>query len=41
MGGEGGLISVNARGQIAVPFKSQGMKRAWFQGDGDIFSEAF
>jgi len=41
MGGEGGLISVNARGEVAVPFKSQGMKRAWFQDDGDIFSEAF
>jgi len=41
MGGEGGLISVNARGDVAVPFRSQGMKRAWFQGDGEIFSEAF
>lgn len=41
MGGEGGLISVNAKGDVAVPFKSQGMKRAWFQGDGGIFSEAF
>ncbi len=41
MGGEGGLIAVNARGDIAVPFRSAGMKRAWFQGDGDIVSEAF
>lgn len=41
MGGEGGLIAVNARGEIAVPFRSAGMKRAWFQGDGDIVSEAF
>jgi beta-aspartyl-peptidase (threonine type) len=41
MGGEGGLIGVNAQGEVAVPFKSQGMKRAWFQGDGEIFSEAF
>lgn len=41
MGGEGGLIAVNAHGDIAVPFRSAGMKRAWFQGDGDIASEAF
>ncbi|MBW8733591.1 MAG: isoaspartyl peptidase/L-asparaginase [Asticcacaulis sp.] len=41
MGGEGGLIAVNSAGEVAVPFRSQGMKRAWFQGDGDIVSEAF
>ncbi len=45
MGGEGGLISVNARGEVAVPFRSQGMKRAWFTtangADGEITSEAF
>ncbi len=40
-GGDGGLISVNARGEISVPFRSQGMKRAWFSGDSDIISEAF
>ena len=41
MGGEGGMIAVNAKGEIAVPFRSQGMKRAWFSGDRDIVSEAF
>ena len=41
MGGEGGLISVNRAGDIAVPFRSAGMKRAWFRGDGAITSEAF
>ncbi|ESQ87551.1 asparaginase [Asticcacaulis sp. AC460] len=41
MGGEGGLIAVNAVGHVSVPFRSQGMKRAWFSGDGDICSEAF
>lgn len=41
MGGEGGLISVNKHGQVAVPFRSQGMKRAWFRGDQEITSEAF
>ena len=41
MGGEGGLISVNRSGEIAVPFRSAGMKRAWFQGGGAIVSDAF
>lgn len=45
MGGEGGLIAVNAAGQVSVPFRSQGMKRAWFTfadgSDGAITSEAF
>ncbi|EGF93395.1 asparaginase family protein [Asticcacaulis biprosthecium C19] len=41
MGGEGGLIAVNATGHVSVPFRSQGMKRAWFSGEGDILSEAF
>ncbi len=41
MGGEGGLITLNAQGQVAIPFRSQGMKRAWFSGDGEITSEAF
>lgn len=41
MGGEGGLIAVNAKGEVCVPFRSQGMKRAWFSGDGEIVSEAF
>ena len=41
LGGEGGLISVNARGEIRVPFRSQGMKRAWFSGESEIVSAAF
>lgn len=41
MGGEGGLIAVTARGEVCVPFRSQGMKRAWFRGDEAIVSEAF
>ena len=41
MGGEGGLIAVNRKGEVAVPFRSQGMKRAWFRGDDEIASEAF
>lgn len=29
MGGEGGLIAVDARGNVALPFNSEGMYRAW------------
>ena len=41
MNGEGGLIAVNKNGEVTVPFRSQGMKRAWFSGDSEIISEAF
>lgn len=29
LGGDGGLIAVSAEGEIALPFVSEGMKRAW------------
>jgi beta-aspartyl-peptidase (threonine type) len=41
MGGEGGLIALNPNGEVIAPFRSQGMKRAWFSDDGEIVSEAF
>lgn len=41
MGGEGGLIALNRNGEVIAPFRSQGMKRAWFSDDGEIISEAF
>lgn len=41
MGGEGGLIALNRQGEVIAPFRSQGMKRAWFSGDSEIVSEAF
>lgn len=41
MGGEGGLIALNRQGEVIAPFRSQGMKRAWFSGDSEIISEAF
>jgi len=41
LGGEGGLILVTRTGEVHVPFRSAGMKRAFFSGDGDIVSEAF
>ncbi|MDP1630038.1 MAG: isoaspartyl peptidase/L-asparaginase [Caulobacter sp.] len=41
LGGEGGLIAVDAAGNIAMPFVSAGMKRAALLPSGDIVSEAF
>ncbi len=41
LGGEGGLIVVNAKGEIAMPFNSAGMKRAALYADGTILSEVF
>jgi L-asparaginase/beta-aspartyl-peptidase (threonine type) len=41
MGGDGGLISVSAAGEIAMPFASEGMKRAALHADGRIEAEAF
>ena len=41
MGGDGGLIALDALGNRADPFNSQGMKRAWLTPDGDIGVEVF
>ena len=41
MGGDGGLIALDAQGHIAAPFNSQGMKRAWLTSAGDIGVEVF
>ncbi|MFZ5668194.1 MAG: isoaspartyl peptidase/L-asparaginase family protein [Pseudomonadota bacterium] len=41
LGGEGGLIAVDAAGNVAMPFVSAGMKRAALTPNGDIVSEAF
>ena len=41
LGGEGGLIAVDAAGRVAMPFASPGMKRAALLPDGRIVSEAF
>jgi isoaspartyl peptidase/L-asparaginase-like protein (Ntn-hydrolase superfamily) len=35
LGGDGGLIAVDAKGNVATPFTSQGMKRAWATSAGD------
>ena len=41
LGGDGGLIAVGADGGIAMPYNSQGMKRAALHPDGRITSAAF
>jgi L-asparaginase/beta-aspartyl-peptidase (threonine type) len=41
LGGDGGLIAVDRHGRIAMPYNSQGMKRAALHPDGRITSAAF
>jgi isoaspartyl peptidase/L-asparaginase-like protein (Ntn-hydrolase superfamily) len=41
LGGDGGLIAVSRSGEIAMPYNSQGMKRAALHPDGRITSAAF
>ena len=41
LGGDGGLIALDSAGNIAHPFNSQGMKRAWLTTDGQIGVEVF
>lgn len=41
MGGDGGLIALDANGNIADPYNSQGMKRAWLDTDGNIVVRVF
>ena len=41
LGGDGGLIALDADGNVATPFVSEGMKRAVLDRDGQITSAAF
>jgi beta-aspartyl-peptidase (threonine type) len=41
LGGDGGLIALDRDGNIAQPFNSQGMKRAWLTPAGEIGVEVF
>jgi isoaspartyl peptidase/L-asparaginase-like protein (Ntn-hydrolase superfamily) len=41
LGGEGGMIAVSATGDVAMPFASEGMKRAALYPDGRIEAAAF
>jgi beta-aspartyl-peptidase (threonine type) len=41
LGGDGGLIALDRDGNIAQPYNSQGMKRAWLTTDGEIGVQVF
>lgn len=41
IGGEGGLIAVNARGNVALPFNSEGMYRGYANSDGEFVIEIY
>jgi len=41
LGGDGGLIALDRDGNIADPFNSQGMKRAWLTTTGEVGVEVF
>ncbi|KQW86549.1 isoaspartyl peptidase/L-asparaginase family protein [Brevundimonas sp. Root1279] len=41
LGGDGGLIALDRHGNIAQPFNSQGMKRAWLTPSGEVGVEVF
>ncbi|HEX6859725.1 MAG TPA: isoaspartyl peptidase/L-asparaginase [Caulobacteraceae bacterium] len=41
LGGDGGLIAVDAEGNLALPYNSEGMKRAWLTRDGEIGATVF
>ena len=41
MGGDGGLIAIDAAGRVTTPFVSAGMKRAILYADGRVVSEVF
>ena len=41
LGGDGGLIAVDADGALTAPFRSSGMKRALLHLDGRIEADAF
>lgn len=41
LGGDGGLIALDREGNIAQPYNSQGMKRAWLTTDSEIGVQVF
>ncbi len=41
MGGDGGMIALDRHGDLAAPFNSQGMKRAWLTADGEVGVQVF
>ncbi|MCX6188457.1 MAG: isoaspartyl peptidase/L-asparaginase [Bacteroidetes bacterium] len=41
IGGEGGLIAIDAQGNIALPFNSDGMYRGWMRSTDDFLTEIY
>ena len=41
LGGDGGVIAMDAQGNIAMPFNTEGMYRGWVDKDGKIHIEIF
>ena len=41
IGGEGGLIAVDALGNVALPFNCEGMYRGFVKGDGEMSVEIY
>ena len=41
IGGRGGLIAVDCRGNFAMPFNTEGMYRAWIGRDGEVHVAIF
>ncbi len=41
IGGEGGLIAVDAKGNVALPFNSEGMYRGFVKNNGEIVVEIY
>jgi isoaspartyl peptidase/L-asparaginase-like protein (Ntn-hydrolase superfamily) len=41
LGGDGGIVAVDAHGTLAMPFNSEGMYRAWIQHSGNAHTAIF
>lgn len=41
LGGTGGLIAVDSRGRVALPFNTQGMYRGYIRGQGEFVTRVF
>ncbi|NOT49176.1 MAG: beta-aspartyl-peptidase, partial [Acidobacteria bacterium] len=39
--GEGGLIAVDTKGNVTLPFNSEGMYRGWVNADGELITAIF
>ena len=41
LGGDGGVIALDARGNLAMPFNTEGMYRGYVTGDGEVVTKIF